>query len=51
MSLSADYVKICAKVEGQGATLTFDTHVAPFTHLVDCNYKFKFHRQQLFPKT
>ena len=39
MSLFADYVTFCAKVEGQGVTLTFDTHVASFTHLVDCKYK------------
>ena len=32
MSLFADYVKFCANVEGQGVTLTFDTHVASFTH-------------------
>ena len=49
MSLFADYVKFCAKVEGQGVTLTFDTPVASFTHLVDCKYKIKVHRQQLFP--
>ena len=42
LSLFADYVKFCAKVEGQGVTLTRDTHVASFTHLVDC----KVHRQQ-----
>ena len=41
MSLFADYVKFYAKVEGQGMTLTFDTHVASFTHLVDCKYKIK----------
>ena len=46
MSLFADYVKLCAKVEGQGVTLTFDTHVASFTHSVDCKYKIKVHRQQ-----
>ena len=46
MSLFADYVTFCAKVEGQGVTLTFDTHVASFTHLVDCKYKVKVHRQQ-----
>ena len=28
MSLFADYVKLCAKVKGQGVALTFDTHVA-----------------------
>ena len=39
MSLFADYVTFCAKVEGQGVTLTFDTHVPSFTHLVDCKYK------------
>ena len=39
LSLFADYVKFCAKVEGQGVPLTFDTHVASFTHLVDCKYK------------
>ena len=50
MSLIADYVKFCAKVEGQGVTLTFDTHVALFTHLVDYKYKIKVHRQQQFPK-
>ena len=42
MSLFADYVKFCAKVKGQGMTLTFDDHVASFTHLVDCKYKLKF---------
>ena len=46
MSLFADYVKFYAKVEGQGVTLTFDTHVVSFTHLVDCKYKIKVHRQQ-----
>ena len=46
MSLFADYVKFCAKVKGQGVTLTFDVQVAPFTHLVDCKYKIKVHRQQ-----
>ena len=46
MSLFADYVKFCAKVEGQRESLTSDTHVAPFTHLVDCKYKIKIHRQQ-----
>ena len=45
-SLFADYVKFCTKVEGQGVTLTFDTHVASFTHLVNCKYKIKVHRQQ-----
>ena len=28
-------------VKCQGVTLTFDTHVASFTHLVDCKYKIK----------
>ena len=46
----ADYVKFCAKVEGQGVTLTFVMHVASFTHLVDCKHKIKVHRQQQFPK-
>ena len=46
MSLFADYVKFCAKVEGQGVTVTFDTHVASSTHLVDCKYKIEVHRQQ-----
>ena len=32
-------LKFCAKVKGQGVTLIFDTHVASFTHLVDCKYK------------
>ena len=49
MSLLADYVKFCAKVEGQGVNLTFDTYVASLTHLVDCKYKL-IHRQQQFPK-
>ena len=44
-SLFADYVKFCAKVEGQEVTLTFDTQVASFTHLVDCKYKIKVHGQ------
>ena len=35
MSLFADYVKFSAKVEVHGVTLTFDTHVASFTHLAD----------------
>ena len=39
MSLFADYVKFYAKVKGQGVTLTFDAHVASFTHLVGCKYK------------
>ena len=46
MSLFTDNVKFCAKVEGQGVTLTFVTHVTSFTLLVDCKYKIKFHRQQ-----
>ena len=46
MSLFADYVKFCAMVVGQGVTLTFDTHVASFTHLVDGKYKIKVYRQQ-----
>ena len=46
LSLFADYVKFCAKVKGQGVTLIFDTHVASFTHLVDCKCKIKVHRQQ-----
>ena len=46
----ADYFKFCAKVDGQGVILTFDTSVASFTHLVDCKYKIKVHRQQKFPK-
>ena len=46
MSLFADYVKFCAKVKGQGVTLTFDTYAASFTHLADCKYKIKIHRQQ-----
>ena len=33
MSLFADYVKFCAEVEGQGVTMTFDTHVASFSQL------------------
>ena len=36
MGLFAEYVKFCAKVEGQGVTLIFNTHVASFTHLVGC---------------
>ena len=32
MSLIADYAKFCAKVEGQGVTLTFDTHVGQASH-------------------
>ena len=31
MILFADYVKFCAKVKGQGVTLTFVTHVASFS--------------------
>ena len=46
MNLLADYIKFCAKVEGQGVTLTFVTHDASFTHLVDCKYKIKIHRKQ-----
>ena len=46
MSLFAEYIIFCAKVKGQGVTLTFDTHVALFTHLDDCKYKIKVHRQQ-----
>ena len=38
-SLFADYIKFCAKVEGQVVTLTSDTYVASFTHLADCKYK------------
>ena len=33
MSLFTDYVKFSAKVEGQGVTLTFNTHVASFSWL------------------
>ena len=44
--LFADYVRFHATVECQGATLTFDTTVASFTHLVDCKYKIEVHRQQ-----
>ena len=40
MSLFAD-IKFCAKVKGQGVTLTFDTHVALFTYLVDCKYIYR----------
>ena len=50
MRLFADDVKFCAKVEGQGVTLTFDIHVASFTHSFDCKYKIKVHRQQKFQK-
>ena len=50
MSLFAESVKFYVKVGGQGVTLTFDTHVASFTHLVDCKYKIKVHRQQKFQK-
>ena len=46
MSLFADCVKFWAKIESQGVILTFDTHVASSTHLVDCKYKIKIHRQQ-----
>ena len=46
MSSFADYVKSYAMVQGQGVTLTYDTHVASFTHLVDCKYKIKVHRRQ-----
>ena len=42
----AAYIKFCAKVECQGVTLTFVTHVGSFTHLADCKYKIKVHRQQ-----
>ena len=45
MSLYADYVKFCAKVESQGVTLTFVTHIASFIHLVNCKYKNKVQRQ------
>ena len=31
MSLFDDYVKFCAKVEGQEVTLTFDMQVASFS--------------------
>ena len=48
MSLFADYVKFCAKVEGQGLTLTFDTHLGSFTYLADCKYKIKVHRLPKF---
>ena len=41
--------KFCAKVEGQGETLTFNTHVASFSHLVNYKYKIKVHRQQQLP--
>ena len=47
MSLYADYVK---SGRGQGVILTFDTQVASFTHLVDCIYKIKVHKQQMFPQ-
>ena len=32
MSLFADNIKFCAKVEDQGVSLTSDTHVASFSH-------------------
>ena len=38
----AHYVKVCAKIEDQGVILTFDTHLASFTHLADCKYKLEF---------
>ena len=41
MSLFAHYIKLCAKVEGHGVTLTFVTHVASFTHLGNCKYILK----------
>ena len=46
MSLFADCVKLCAKVEGPGVTLTFHTHVVSFNHLADCKFNIKVHRQQ-----
>ena len=46
MSLFVEFVTFCAMLEGKEVTLTFDTHVASFTHLVDCKYKIKVHRQQ-----
>ena len=50
MSLFAEFVKFCAKVQGQGVTLIFVIHADSFTHLVDCKYKIKVHRHQQFPK-
>ena len=50
ISLFADYVKFWAKFEDQGVASIFVTHVASFTHLADCKYKIKVHRQQKFPK-
>ena len=49
MSLFAHYVKFCAMVEGQGVTLTFDTHEASFTQLI-ANTKFKFTGNNSFLK-
>ena len=46
MSLFADYVKLGAKFEGPGVTLTFHTHVVSFNHLVDCKFNIEVHRQQ-----
>ena len=50
MCLFAPYVKFYAKFEGQGVTLNFVTHVASFTHLVDCKYKIKFTGNKCFQK-
>ena len=46
MSLLADYVQFCAKVECQGVTLTFVTHVISVNHIADCKYMIKVHSQQ-----
>ena len=50
MSLFANYVKFCAKIKGQGVTLTFATHVALFTHLAVANTKLKFTGNNNFQK-
>ena len=42
MSLFANNIKVCAKVEGQEVTLTSDTHVALFLIYLIANTKFKF---------
>ena len=49
ISLFADYVKFCAKFEGQGVTLTYVTHVASFTHLLAYT-KLKFTGNNSFQK-
>ena len=49
MNLFDDYVKFCAKVEGQRVTLTFDTHVTSYIYFI-ANTKLEFTGYNSFKK-